>query len=96
MAAFNYILQITGDCQSVGVGAINLIPTGGTAPYTIEWTTPDLGEDQAVLSSYRSGLVPNTYVVRVNDSTIVTIILHLRQQILLMLYSPIYLQELTI
>ena len=72
MAAFNYILQITGDCQSVGVGAINLIPTGGTAPYTIEWTTPDLGEDQAVLSSYRSGLVPNTYVVRVNDSTIPT------------------------
>jgi hypothetical protein len=69
MATFNYILQITGDCQSVGAGAINLIPTGGTPPYTIEWTTPSLGENQAVLSSYRSGLVPNTYVVRVNDST---------------------------
>ena len=72
MSTFNYILQITGDCQSVGAGAINLIPTGGTPPYTIEWTTPSLGEDQAVLYSSRSGLVPNTYVVRVNDSTIPT------------------------
>ena len=72
MSTFNYILQITGDCQSVGAGAINLIPTGGTPPYTIEWTTPNLGEDQAVLYSSRSGLVPNTYVVRVNDSTLPT------------------------
>ena len=72
MAAFSYILQITGDCQSTGSGAINLIPTGGTAPYTVEWTQPSLGEDQAVLSSTRSGLYPNTYVVRVNDSTLPT------------------------
>jgi hypothetical protein len=72
MAAFSYILQITGDCQSTGSGAINLIPTGGTAPYTVEWTQPSLGEDQAVLSSPRSGLYPNTYVVRVNDSTLPT------------------------
>jgi hypothetical protein len=72
MSTFNYILQITGDCQSVGAGSINLIPTGGTPPYTIEWTTPNLGEDQAVLYSSRSGLVPNTYVVRVNDSTLPT------------------------
>ena len=70
MSTFNYILQITGDCQSAAAGAINLIPTGGTPPYTVEWTTPSLGENQAVLSSARSGLVPNTYVVRVNDSTI--------------------------
>jgi len=72
MAQFNYILQITGDCQSAGTGAINIIPTGGTAPYTIEWTTPNLGEDQAVLSSTRIGLSPNTYVIRVNDSTLPT------------------------
>ena len=72
MSTFNYTLQITGDCQSVGAGAINLIPNGGTPPYTVEWTTPYLGENQAVLSSYRSGLVANTYVVRVNDSTIPT------------------------
>jgi len=70
MAQFNYILQITGDCQSVGAGAINITPTGGTPPYTIEWTTPSLGEDQAVLFSTRSGLFPGTYVIRVNDSTL--------------------------
>lgn len=70
MALFNYILQITGDCQSVGAGAINITPTGGTAPYTIEWTTPNLGEDQAVLFSTRSGLFPGVYVIRVNDSTL--------------------------
>ena len=72
MASFNYIVQITGDCQSTGAGVINLIPTGGTAPYTVEWTQPSLGEDQACLSSTRSGLYPNTYVVRVNDSTLPT------------------------
>lgn len=70
MAQFNYILQITGDCQSVGAGAINITPTGGTPPYTVEWTTPNLGEDQAVLFSTRSGLFPGTYVIRVNDSTL--------------------------
>ena len=70
MAQFNYILQITGDCQSVGAGAISITPTGGTPPYTIEWTTPSLGEDQAVLFSTRSGLFPGTYVIRVNDSTL--------------------------
>ncbi len=72
MAAFNYILQITGDCQSTGIGVINLIPTGGTAPYTVEWTSPNLGQDEACLSSTRSGLYPNTYVLRVNDSTLPT------------------------
>jgi len=72
MAQFNYILQITGDCQSVGAGAINITPTGGTPPYTVEWTTPNLGEDQAVLFSTRSGLFPGTYVIRVNDSTLPT------------------------
>jgi hypothetical protein len=72
MAQFNYILQITGDCQSVGAGAITIIPTGGTSPYTVQWTTPDLGEDQAVLSSTRTGLYPDTYVIRVNDSTLPT------------------------
>jgi hypothetical protein len=72
MAAFNYILQITGDCQSNNAGAITIVPTGGTAPYTVQWTNPDLGQDTAVLYSSRYGLSANTYVIRVNDSTIPT------------------------
>ena len=72
MAAFNYIVSITGDCSNVGAGAILFTPTGGTAPYTVEWQTPNLGTDQAVLSSYRNLLQPNTYVLRVNDSTLPT------------------------
>ena len=70
MAAFNYYVSITGDCSNTGQGAISFVPTGGTPPYTVEWTTPSLGEDQAVLQSYRGGLYPNTYVLRVNDSTL--------------------------
>ena len=72
MAAFNYILQITGDCQSNNGGAITIVPTGGTAPYTVQWTSPDLGQDTAVLYSSRYGLSADTYVIRVNDSTIPT------------------------
>jgi uncharacterized protein (DUF2141 family) len=72
MSLFNYNLSVTGDCSNVGVGAILVVPTGGTPPYTVEWTTPSLGEDQAVLESFRGGLYPNTYVIRVNDSTLPT------------------------
>lgn len=72
MAAFNYDLRVTGDCSNVGAGAILVIPTGGTPPYTVEWTTPSLGENEAVLESFRGGLYPNTYVIRVNDSTLPT------------------------
>jgi hypothetical protein len=72
MAAFNYILQITGDCQSQNTGAITIVPTGGTEPYTVQWTSPNLGQDTAVLYSSRYNLSADTYVVRVNDSTLPT------------------------
>ena len=72
MAAFTYIVSITGDCSNVGTGAILFTPTGGTEPYTVEWQTPNLGTDQAVFSSYRNLLQPNTYVLRVNDSSLPT------------------------
>ena len=73
MASFNYILQITGDCQSTNAGAISVALTGGTPPYTVEWTNPNLGFDTLLLNgdpSIRSTLGAGTYAIRVNDSTL--------------------------
>lgn len=72
MAAFNYIIQLTGDCQNTGAGVISILPTGGTAPYTVEWSNPNLGVDYPInlLPSVRSGLTAGTYQLRVNDSTL--------------------------
>lgn len=71
MALFNYIINVTGDCSSVGVGAISILPTGGTPPYTVEWIEPDLGADIVEFTpSLRTGLYPNTYGLRLNDSTL--------------------------
>lgn len=72
MAAFNYILNITGDCQNTNAGAISLELTGGTPPYTVEWNTPNLGTDVLIVNqaSIRSGLGQGTYALRVNDSTL--------------------------
>ena len=74
MAAFSYILQITGDCQSTSSGAINLIPTGGTAPYSFLWSSGVLSGSTDIneLNSFRKDLPANTYAVRVNDSTLPT------------------------
>ena len=72
MSSFNYIIQLTGDCQNTGSGIISILPTGGTAPYTVEWTNPSLGEDYPVIltPSTRGGLAAGTYQVRINDSTL--------------------------
>lgn len=72
MAGFGYILNITGDCNSQGVGIVSIIPTGGTEPYTIEWTNPPLPPINIVTNSpsTRTGLYPGTYVARLNDSTL--------------------------
>lgn len=74
MAAFNYIIQLTGDCQNTGAGVISILPTGGTAPYTVEWVNPNLGTDFPITltPSSRSGLYAGTYQVRINDSTLPT------------------------
>jgi len=71
MAAFEYIISITGDCNSTNSGIISIIPDGGTPPYTVEWINPSLGTDVVILDpSVRSGLGSNTYAVRLNDSTL--------------------------
>ena len=71
MAQFNYIINVTGDCSNVGAGVISILPTGGTAPYTVEWIDPNLGADVVEYTpSVRTGLFSNTYGLRLNDSTL--------------------------
>jgi uncharacterized protein (DUF2141 family) len=71
MAQFDYTILVTGDCQSNLGGSISILPFGGTPPYTVEWTTPNLGSDiLTILPSIRSGLASGTYAVRLNDSTL--------------------------
>lgn len=71
MAAFDYNISITGDCQSNSSGIVSILPFGGTPPYTVEWVSPSLGVDTVtLLPSIRTGLSNATYGVRLNDSTL--------------------------
>ena len=71
MSAFNYYISVTGDCSHTSAGAISLLPSGGTPPYTVEWVDPALGTDVvSVLPAFRQNLSYGTYGVRLNDSTL--------------------------
>lgn len=71
MAAFDYNILLTGDCQNTNSGAIEVYLTGGTSPYTVEWISPNLGTDVVTtLPSIRTSLSADTYGLRVNDSTL--------------------------
>ena len=73
MAAYEYNISITGDCQNTNSGVISLSLTGGTPPYTVEWVDPNLGADTVtILPSIRTSLSADTYAVRVIDSTVPT------------------------
>ena len=70
MSDFNYIVSVTGDCQSTSVGAMSIFYTGGTPPYTTEWVTPFLSYTATTNPAYLGSLSADTYVLRVNDSTL--------------------------
>lgn len=71
MAAFTYFISITGDCSNGNTGAISILPSGGTPPYTVEWVNPYLGADTVALNpSVRTSLSASTYALRLNDSTL--------------------------
>jgi len=74
MSAFLYTLNITGDCNSQGVGIISILPEGGTPPYTVEWNLPSLPPVEIVTTtpSVRTGLYPGIYSIRLNDSSLPT------------------------
>ncbi len=61
---FSYDLQVTGACQT-GFGAVQIVPTGGVAPYTFDWYNPELG-----LGPFKDNLPAGTYFVRANDSAL--------------------------
>lgn len=72
MSLFQYNISVTGDCSHLGVGAISILPSGGTPPYTVEWVNPSLPpvETVTLLPSVRTNLYSGTYAVRLNDSTL--------------------------
>jgi hypothetical protein len=63
MSAFQYTLNVTGTCANP-YGAVEILPSGGTAPYTFSWYDPDLGT-----GSYKTDLSPGAYLIRGNDAT---------------------------
>jgi hypothetical protein len=63
MAAFDYLLSVTGDCSSNGTGAINISMSGGVPPYTIDFVNPNLG-----LGNLKTNLSAGFYLIRANDS----------------------------
>jgi hypothetical protein len=68
--AITYNLSTIGDCSSTGSGSIFLSVTGGTGPYNITWTDPDLGTDTNTTTSQRDGLYVGTYSIRITDSSV--------------------------
>ena len=85
MASFNYNINLTGDCQNNGSGAIQVGFSGGTPPYTIAWAQPINVTDVLIYDfdplnptttyetySFVDGLSAATYSFRVNDSTVPT------------------------
>ena len=83
MASFNYNINLTGDCQNNGSGAIQVGFSGGTPPYTIAWAAP-INQTSVLIydfdplsptTTYETyslvdGLSASTYSFRVNDSTV--------------------------
>jgi uncharacterized protein (DUF2141 family) len=61
---FSYELNITGTCET-GLGKVEIVPTGGVAPYTFNWYSPNLGT-----GAVKTGLPAGTYLVRANDSAV--------------------------
>jgi uncharacterized protein (DUF2141 family) len=71
MASFQYNISTTGACSTSGTISLQL--AGGTPPYTVQWTTPNLGVDTVYSNpSVRTGLSAGEYTVSVNDSTLPT------------------------
>lgn len=72
MAPFDYILNITGDCQNNSSGAYEISFSGGVPPYTVQFTNPpypslNVFDFEPILVS---PLFAGTNFITVNDSTL--------------------------
>lgn len=70
--AFNYNINVTGDCQNNGSGIIDLSINGGSEPYVVQWIDPILNTDIIVSSLTKTNLYGTTYAIQVTDSTLPT------------------------
>jgi hypothetical protein len=71
MAAFTYDLVLTGDCSNSSTGAFSLSLSGGTPPYSVQFSSPLAAYDIALTTSpiFVSNLSASTYSARINDSS---------------------------
>jgi len=72
MAAFTYGLVLTGDCSNTDIGAFSLSLSGGTPPYSVQFSSPLSSYDVTLTTSpiFVSNLSASTYSARVNDSSL--------------------------
>jgi hypothetical protein len=71
--AFNYIVNVTGDCQNNSSGVIDLFITGFTPPYVVQVISPYTSIPVITNNEYYlNGLGSNTYTISVSDSSLPT------------------------
>jgi hypothetical protein len=69
--ALNYNITVTGDCSNNNSGAFNLYVSGGTPPYTVQFTDPVYASQTFTLQpASLAGLASRVYQMRVNDSSL--------------------------
>jgi len=73
ISPLDYVIYITGDCQSNSSGIISIQASGGTPPYSYYWEFPSLST--CILTDtpcIKTGLQSGNYAVRINDTTLPT------------------------
>lgn len=70
--AFNYNINVTGDCSGSSDGVIDLFITGGSRPYTVQWIMPVLNTDIILSSVTKTNLIADTYSIKITDSSLPT------------------------
>ena len=70
--AFNYNINVTGDCLNTSSGIINLTVFGGSSPYTVQWINPVLTTNIVLSSVTKTNLIADTYSIQITDSSLPT------------------------
>jgi uncharacterized protein (DUF2141 family) len=70
--AFNYNINVTGDCLHTSSGVIDLSISGGSQPYTVQWIEPVLPTNIILSSLTKTNLYSTTYSIKVTDSSLPT------------------------